>query len=346
MIALPANLWETVAANARLPWPPRDAADAAAFVDACGHEALLPIAFDAPPDSAAVADVLRARRALSFAFDRRVAILERTIGELPELIGEEFAVMKGVDYAFRLYDSPRLRPMADIDVVVPRHRVAAVVARLSARGFPRTFRRLFQLNPRNPDLSFNLGAISLEVHQSITHRSRLRLDEAGLWQRRVPCTIAGVELTRLSDVDAFLVSIINVAKEDLAASLIRYLDMWLMLRRDRGLVHAARERAAEWRMRNAFDLAVATLAAIFPDLDLPIAPRRLLYRLVDPAAAAVNRDRRRLSRAALLWRKHWLIDAADLRAAFLAEMAAAGAYGITHRRALTRSRVAAPTVGE
>lgn len=337
-IELPENLWPLVAASGQLPWPPRTIDDAKLFVDHCWREGLLPILFAAPPPVDSVVAALQAYRALDAANRRRVATIESTITTLPELIGDEFALLKGADYAYRLYPSPELRPMGDIDVLVRHDRVAAVLARLGKAGFCRNPTRLPHFYPWCPDVAFDLGSILLEVHRSLIYRTRIRVDYEMLWRDRVPCTVAGTETWRLADCDALLVSVLNIAKGDLATPLVRYLDLWLMLRRNRDLATEAARGARRWRMVNGFDAVLRTLATMFPDLELATRSRPLFDRFIAPRDAATNRDRRRFRRPAQLWRKYWLIDGMDQRLGYLIEVTAANAWGAFHRKHLMPSR--------
>lgn len=332
------NLWPLVAASGDLPWPPRTPDEVARFVERATQEALLPILFAAPPAIDGIGQALAARRALDAAHRHRVAAISRAIASLPALLQEDFILLKGADYAFRLYPAPHLRPMADVDVLVRREHVAAVASRLSAAGMRRNFTRLTQLYPGNYDLGFDLGDVTLEVHRALAHRTRARIDEEALWRDRVACTVAGVATSRLSDSDAFLFSVLNIVKEDLATPLLRYLDLWMMLRRNPALAGEAAALARRWRLVNGFDAVLHMLNAMFPDLGLPRRERALFDRFVVPARAAITRDRRRFRRAAQLWRKYWLIDGVDQRIAYAAELAAAVAYGWLHRGKLNPIR--------
>jgi hypothetical protein len=316
-VQLPLNLWPLTAASADLAWLPRDDGEAPAFVQHAASEGLLPLLFDAAPPELAAA--LAGWRAMDAANRHRTRTIARMLESLPNLIGEEYALIKGSDYAYRLYVSPELRPQVDIDVLIPRERIDAVTARLAERGYKPFVLLPTHASPRWPDRSFDLGEITLEVHHSIVQRSRARIDYAGLWGRRVPFR----STTRLSDADALLVSVLNIAKDDLATTLLRYLDLWLMLQADPALFAAAAERARDWRIANAFHLVMRVLAAMFPDLALPLPRRPILDRFVDPARAAVRRHRKRnVTRRELLSRKFWLIDGIGRRVVFALDNAA------------------------
>lgn len=319
-VQLPITLWPIVAASGDLPWPPQSDGDARRFVAHCASEGLLPILFEAQP--ADVSPALAGWRALNTANQHRTRTIARNIESLRELIGEEFALLKGSDYGYRLYAAPELRPQVDIDVLVLRERVDAVTERL--QRFPRVYLHNTHRSPRWPDRSFDLGDVTLEVHHSIVQRSRARIDYDALWQRRVPFRGAA----RLADVDALLVSVINIAKDDLATTLVRYLDLWLMLRSDASLFDAAAARADQWRITNAFDAVMRVLGTMFPDLAIPRRRRAVFERVLPLRHAAVRRDRKRnVTRRELLWRKFWLVDGVARRALFALDTLAMSAHG-------------------
>lgn len=265
---------------------------------------------------------------------QRTRTIENAIELLPSMIGEEFIYLKGADYSRRLYASPELRPQSDIDVLVPAHRFAGVATRLAQRFQP-VYQAATHRSPRWPDRAYDLGGVTLELHHSFVQRSRARIDYDGVWQRRQPFMNAA----RVHDVDALLVSVINIAKDDLATTLLRYLDLWLMLRGDPSLFDAAARRAREWRIANAFHVVMRVTSELFPDLALPLRKRLLLDRLVSARSAARNRDRgKNVTRPQLLWRKLWLVDGNLLRAAFALDTAAMAVYGARQKRAPDESR--------
>jgi hypothetical protein len=302
-IELPANLWILTAASGDIPWPLTADAEKHRFINQCASEGLFPLLFAAPPHE--VGNALRGWGALAAANNHRTHTLARRIESLPDLIGEEFAILKGTDYSYRLYPSPELRPQADIDVLVREKRIDDVCARIEQRGFRRRFTAASHRSRRWPDRTYDLGDVTLEVHHRIVQRSRAKIDYDAIWERRLPFRGA----TRLSDADALLVSVMNIAKDDLAVTLLRYLDIWLMLRGDTALFGVAAARAREWQMAAAFDAVMRVLMSMFPDLAI-VRPRRpLLDRLLPLRYATVHRDRRRnVARHELWWRKFWLVD--------------------------------------
>jgi hypothetical protein len=324
---LPDSLWPLLFRLAtERSWPPADEGQGQALVDAATHEGLLPLLFDAPDLPAPVRAALDRRRLWAHVFERRAESLRHSVAEIERLLGESFVLLKGFDYAYRLYPRPALRPMQDIDILVPRARFAAVCQRLRAAGCP-------QLFPGSPthrvawfsEAIFDLGEVTLEVHDSFLPRSRHAIDYEALWARRAPLEAAGRPLLRLSDVDALVYHTLSLAKDEFFARLIRYVDLWRMLDAAPGILEAAAARAREWQTVNAFYGGLQQLQLFFPEVKAAVAPvaeellprpaRRRLDEWVLPGLEerSVLRPRRR---GRQLWRKLWLMDNLSRRTRF------------------------------
>jgi hypothetical protein len=322
---LPDSLWPLLfrLATGRS-WPPAEPAPAEALVDAATQEDLLPLLFEVPDLPAPVRASLDRRRLWAHVFERRAASLRESVGEIERLLGEPFVLLKGFDYACRLYPRPALRPMQDIDILVPRERFADVCSRLRAAGRP-------QLFPGSPthrvawfsEAIFDLGEVTLEVHDSFLPRARHTIDYEALWSRRVPLEGTGRE--RLSDVDAVVYHALSLSKDEFFARLIRYVDLWRMLKAAPGVLPEAAGRAREWQTVNAFYGALQQLQLFFPETReevapvaeglLPPAARQRLDRWVLPGLEerSVLRPRHR---GRQIWRKLWLMDNVSRRTQF------------------------------
>ncbi|HXG59129.1 MAG TPA: nucleotidyltransferase family protein [Thermoanaerobaculia bacterium] len=324
---LPNNLWQVVARAAGLPsLPPGSDDEAARFIGQCHTEGVLPLLFAFPPADERIIGALAGWRALAAAHRRRTEVIRRTILALPSLIEEDFALLKGSDLAWRLYPQPELRPMGDIDILVRSDTLERVIARLGRKGFRRNRSRLQHYSPRNPDLAFDLGDVTLEVHHSIVYRSAAKIDYDDLWNRRKPLQLDGVTLQRLDDTDAAVVAAMNVAKDHLCAPLIKHLDLWLMVRADARLASAVLARAAEWKARNAVHAAFGLASLLFTELSPP--PARPLFDRLVTHSALEHRDLRRLPAMVRWWRKFWLLDRLDFRMLYAADIILARIYGM------------------
>jgi hypothetical protein len=352
--SLPASLWPAVAllATGAL-WPPSGPEAAERFVERAEVEGLLPLLFGEVDPPALVAAALEKRRAVLRVHELRVAVFRATAARLAEVLaGEPFLFLKGCDYAWRLYTKPELRPMQDIDILVRSDRIDAVTARLLHAGFPRGY-------PAGPvsrtaghyERVFDLGPVRLDVHQAFLPSWRLRVDYRSVWNRRVPFD-GPCQAFRLSDLDALVYHAVAMAKDELTVPLGRFVDLWLMLRREPGLLGPALDRARDWRARRALYGALAGARRIFPELAqfvserdlgclLDSRARRFLDRRVLPRPGSRAGDAR-WPRATQLWRKFWLIEGFPRRAAFALSHAAAVLRGRAKAAAASRNQPMIP----
>ena len=328
---LPAGLWPLVQrATAEADWPPASPGAADAFLAQATRQGLLPLLFEAeaalPP---AVAEALIRHRAWRIVHGQRMARLRQTISRLGAALGEEpFVLLKGADYMRRLYSHPDLRPMEDVDILVPRGRIDAVGARLRDAGLTQGFpagavSRVASYHER----VFDWDGVIVEVHHSFIQRPRHRIDYDGVWTRRVPVEgDGGQTAARLADADAVAYHALALSIDAFAVPLIRYVDLWLMLRRAPDVLPAAAARAREWQAVHAFYGAFGQAFRFFPELRTPERAALVEGLLRPPARAFVDRwvlprprehgREKAVGRALGLWRKFWLMDNLRRRAGF------------------------------
>lgn len=324
---LPESIWKALARYGGAgAFPPIGPEGADRFVRAAAEERLYPLLSAGEAPAPGIADALGRARALRHAFSRRAAALDGAVLRAGELLGDEpFLLLKGGDYRFRLYPETWLRPMQDVDVLVPLDRVDAVTGKLRALGLPRSFPggavgRLSSYHER----VFAIGDVTFEVHHSFVQRLRYRIDYEGVWDRRASLQAGALVAGRLGDADALLYHAISFAIDEFAAPLIRFLDFWLLLRRSPEALPEAVERARAWRAERAFYGALQQTSRVFPEFDAePV--RKARERLLAPASrwfldrAVLPRGEARLSsklsRARQLWRKFWLLPDFPRRAA-------------------------------
>ncbi len=327
-LELPASLWPLVhALAAGEAWPPSSERAVDCFLAEAEREGLLPLVFAAAPRPPLVEQGLLRRRAVERLYARRAATYLEARTSLARLLGgEPVVLLKGSDYAHRLYPSPELRPMADIDLLVPRERIDAVCERLVGAGCVRRFpggasTRLASYHER----VFLLGEIPVEVHHGFVQGIRHRIDYRAVWERRVGLDGVGA-VSRLGDVDALAYHALSLAKDEFSVPLVRYVDLWLMLEQSPALLGPASERAREWGALRAFYGTLQQALGFFPELRtperqallerlLPPGARRFLDRWVLPAAGrrgSVKRGGRGLQ----VWRKLCLLDDPWRRAGF------------------------------
>jgi hypothetical protein len=328
---LPAGLWPSLhrlAGGER--WPPASPAAAEAFVDAAAREGLLPLLAAAPGLPASVAGLLPARRALVALAAARAAIQARVLAEVLGILGGEIVLLKGADYARRLYASPELRPMADLDLLVRPARFLEARDRLLAHGFEVRYpagpvSRL----PSHHEVVLVRSDAMVEVHQAFTQKARYPVDYEALWARAVPA--AGLGALRLADPDALAYQGLSMACDELSVSLLRHVDLWLLLRQPGALPQAV-ERARAWRARRALYAALRQQDRLLPgeggpELEaamqalLPAATRAFLDARV--ITALDERGDRRRRRHVWIRRKLLLLDDNRRRLAFVLDHAAA-----------------------
>jgi hypothetical protein len=345
-LSLPPSLWRRVHHAAGGPaWPPAGAAEGDRFLEAAAREGVLALAFAAGDLPPAVQEACARQRAWPALLARRAAILQSALGRLRGLLGDEPVVLlKGADYGGRLYPRFELRPMQDLDLLVPASRVEAVAERLLAGGAqPRPPKAAASRLPSHYERVFILDEVVVEVHRRFLPRARERVDYGAVWERRVP---AGAPATfRLHDDDALAYHALSLAKDELTAPLIRWVDLWLLVQADPARLPAAAARAAEWGTRHALYGALRRAAQLFPELETPalaavrdalLGPRsrRFLDRFVLPPVADQGRAGA-VTRGRQLWRKLWLMDDLRLRVGF----------GLSHGYASLRGRLLGPRAG-
>ncbi|MEA2569327.1 MAG: hypothetical protein QOI24_1328 [Acidobacteriota bacterium] len=325
--SLHAGVWRIVS---DAPWPPRSAADADAFVRECMSQGTFALAFEDESLPDEIRAALDSARAMNHANRVRTDILLRAMRRVGKLlIGEEFVLLKGCDYLFRLYDAPHLRQMADIDLLVPDSRMEAVHERFRAAEMPQQFPsggvdRL----PSHHETVFKLGDVTIEVHRSFIQRARNRIDYDALWSRRVRANIPGVDAFRLSDADALLYHALGLAIKEFDVPLVRYFDLCLMLEQFRGDVAELAQRAREWHIERALYASLRQLVIVFPELAPRVEPltqmllsettRNFIDTRVVPSPFRRRGPQRRRDQ---LWRKWQLMDGYRERLGFLAYQA-------------------------
>ena len=325
---LPGSFWPSVhrwATNGT--WPPSTAEGATLLIERCSWHGLLPLLFaetDLPPSvEQALAAAIGWRRILGM---RAGSFHETTLAVCALLADEPAILIKGADYAHRLYPSGHLRPMADIDVLVPADRIDAICERLTNAGLVRQRASGAERDPAYHERVFSFGKVLVEIHQAFIQRERHRIDYDGIWRRRVPAEIGGRNAFRLDDVDALIYQALSISLGQFHARFIRYVDLWLLLQQRDGIALAAAERSRDWQTTRALYGALSMGCRLFPEFRtddvsaamkhaLPAATRRFVDRWVLPRPSELQRVTHP-SRVLQLWRKAFLMDTPRRRLAF------------------------------
>jgi len=324
---LPPSFWPTLyRLSVGKEWPPESDRDAAPFLARVVREGLLSLLLADATLPAFVAQAARPYEALHRTNMLRARVFEDSLRTTFDAIGDEpMIVLKGTDYAYRLYPSPHLRPRQDIDVLVPRDRAAAIAWRLKRAGF----RQHFPAGPVSRlrtyhEMVFEIGNATVEIHHSFIQRTRHRIDYDGVWKRATPWRGFDQRLLQLDEVDALIYHSINMSADQFSTPIFRHLDCWLMLRTNEQILPQGVGRAREWAATHALYGALRQTSRYFPQLATPAVERAMQQLISGRTRAFLDREilpdpwspRRRYGRPGQLWRKFWLIDDARHRAAF------------------------------
>jgi len=166
---------------------------------------------DSAPGVEVPAHLLERLRAVYLATATRNAILFRQTSQLVKQLQQRdipVILLKGMHLARFVYPEPGLRSMHDVDLLVPRHRLADAEQLFVAQGFGPL--------PR-PDLASRVawghhlaklekaGAPVVELHWTIERpTSPFRLDLDGLWQRSRSAVLDGAPVRLLCPEDLLL----------------------------------------------------------------------------------------------------------------------------------------------
>ena len=291
-------------APADLDWP--------AVVEVLDTEDLLPAAAHAlahggwtggPPSARRrLTDALAASRARHLVMTRELGrILKQCAAE-----GLAVIVLKGPVLAESVYPEPALRPFSDLDLLVrpaDRLHMDAVLRDLGHRRVADEHSWDFDIAYDGATVYETADHVRIDLHWSLLTEPRFvcNLDEAGIWERSVPITVAGEAARGLGCEDLVLYLAAHLAVHHTLVGLRRYWDVALLLERRGGEVDWAtlRARAARWRVGRALFFVLLGARALFgapvpPAILTALRPRGPRARLL--AALVRRRDDGRLLR--------------------------------------------------
>jgi hypothetical protein len=117
-------------------------------------------------------------------------------------------LLKGVHLSGFVYEEPALRSMADIDIMVPRGKLAEAERIFVARGYgpePRADLEAFCAWSNHLEKLEKPGAGVIEIHYAIERpTSPFRIDTDALWARARAVRVSGVQAWALCDEDLLL----------------------------------------------------------------------------------------------------------------------------------------------
>jgi hypothetical protein len=303
-----------------LEWPPRGEAHVLAFFDFANREKLLPLLMEETNLPSEIVAAKPRFQALCALYRKRYELARVAVLELQRVLGTEaFLLLKGADYCHRLYTRPELRPMMDVDILIPAAKFPPMIERLAAAGYPRKYSDFGAgFAPGHHEISIEVGSVHVEPHRSFAQRVRAGIDYDGMWQRREWFESDGIGGYRLSPADAILGHAFMSAVEEFSSQLIRYVDFFLLLQRYQGELHDCVTRAKAWGIERALFGSLHLISSLFPaaatvpvkkaiDSLLDAPTRRFLVDRVlpDPATEPSGHV---TGRHVQLWRKYSLMD--------------------------------------
>lgn len=322
---LPPSLWPLLYRFAgRDDWPPQTAADAKLLIDRASSDDLLPLLFDDDSVPDVVRDALQSMRAVQRIHERRAAIMAAAMSEVASALdGQPFAVLKGAEYAYRLYPRPHHRPFRDLDLFVPMSAMTSVAKRLLANGF--TVADIYGPDANvatHHERSFRKDDVTVDVHHSFIQRARNAVDYDAIWSRCVPTRVANIDCLRLGDADAIFYQCFSISIHELHVPVMRFLDLERMVTANRTAFFEAAENARRWQARRAFYASARQAQRLFPELQLELGDlvdrrvQAMIERDVLPDPAEAGRMAAALPRRTQIARKLMLIDGAYQRMRF------------------------------
>lgn len=153
--------------------------------------------------------------------ERRQGMLEEVVAALA---GTPVMRLKGIAYAGTLYEDAALRPMTDIDVMVPEARFGEAIAALEALGYRDDGKRN-QRSPVNHAVTMRRQESAVDLHRSMVQVGRMAIDLPAVWRDAVP---APGGTLRPAPAHEYLIHVAHLARHEFSAALISYVDAWLL----------------------------------------------------------------------------------------------------------------------
>ena len=228
---------------------------------------------------------------------RRFRELRTVLGCL-RTAGIPVIVLKGAYLAEAVYGDIAVRPMCDVDLMVPRAEVPRTQAILLDKGRVDKHAKDVEWWYRNECHlpAVIIRTLAVEVHWTIIPADApLSIDTAGIWDRACTASVAGVDVLALSLEDLLLhLSLHSACREGFGGGLRPYTDIAETIRRHGGAVDWPRVAglACEWEAARyvglALHLAKSMLGAEVPDDVLEqLVPEGIDRRILEVARESV-----------------------------------------------------------
>jgi hypothetical protein len=177
--------------------------------------------------------------------------------------GVRVVILKGLDYAKRLYASPGVRASADVDLLVPdadRRRAFEVLDRL---GFePRAAAPGFD-EPDYHEVAWSRAGVEVDLHLALAPLARCRIDYRAVWADAEPFALGGAPALVLARPHAAIFHALHMAIDHFDVPAIYLVDLARLLPAESDL-RVARSLAESWHCRRPLETAVAIASAFLP----------------------------------------------------------------------------------
>lgn len=197
---------------------------------------------------------------------------------LTALAGVPVMRLKGIAYIEHLYDDPALRPMTDLDLMVPAAAFADARARLERLGY-RDDRKRNQRSPVNHAVTLRRRESAIDLHRSMVQVGRMAIDLPAVWREAIP---AGAGTVRPAPAHEYLIHLAHMARHEFTVALVSFVDADRLLARA-GDVEAL---ASAWHLSRAHAILARYLQALRAGAELhprPFPSTAELLRLTPPA---------------------------------------------------------------
>lgn len=210
-----------------------------------------------------LAEVFRRDRLIVVA---RSLLLEQVAEECARALadaGLRVAVLKGLDYAKRLYPWPGCRPTADIDFLVPGADRRAAFRVLDRLGFePRAAAPGFD-EPDYHEVAWSRAGVEVDLHLALAPLARCRIDYRAIWAEVETVALGDVRALALSRPHAAVFHALHMAIDHFGVPAIYLVDLARLLPDEEDL-RVVRALAESWRCHRPLETAVALAAAFLP----------------------------------------------------------------------------------
>lgn len=192
-------------------------------------------------------------------------------------------LLKGIAFiASGLYPQPGLRPLADIDLLIPRENLPRALEILSGLGyrykpfphFPPGFASAPQYSLQLTRNRLSPFPIYVDLHLDISsHQRFMPAPHKKLWHRSEPCMFDLHSYRIPSTEDAILISAIHLANHRFRFSYIWLLDVLYLIRWKNPRIPDLIHRAREWKCTYPLLFTLSLLLPVLPTSTANVVPR-------------------------------------------------------------------------